>query len=437
MNIYDYEGAFGAADMTSAAMRKAMGNWYQLYYGDRSRGDPCQKVAYTVVTKLIRAMFGEYAATGTTGFGQSLVKAVESVRKEAVSQALVGGACFLKPCPGEKGFSFRVVARPNVLIFARDAQGKVTDMGTVEKTTHGKYFYTLLERRTVDRQGYLTLRNTLYRSLNDRSLGQEVPLNSHPDYGDLVPGYVFSAPLNGVGLVELRTPILNCVDGSGEAVSVYAAAAELIGNIDENEAQLSGEFRRGQSRIVVSGDMLGAKGLEDHVFVGLDDDPEHVGITIFSPNLREQSFLARKQEYLRNVESIVGLKRGMLSDANMDERTATEIAASAGDFNLTVIDLQHMWQEGLEALLSLCGKLGALYGLEGAGQPGEVSVDWGNGVLYDEDKTWEAYRTMVEKGLLKPEIALGWRFGRPAETKEQQAKIREDLMPESVLSIDN
>jgi len=30
---------------------------------------------------------------------------------------------------------------------------------------------------------------------------------------------------------------------------------------------------------------------------------------------------------------------------------------------------------------------------------------------------------------------LGWCFGRPAETKEQQAKIREDLMPE--LTIDD
>ena len=223
--------------------------------------------------------------------------------------------------------------------------------------------------------------------------------------------------------------MLNCVDGSQEAVSVYAAAAELIGNIDENEAQLSGEFERGQSRIVVSGDMLGARGLEDHVFVGLDDDPEHVGITVFAPTLREQSFLARKQEYLRNVESIVGLKRGMLSDANMDERTATEIAASAGDFNLTVIDLQSMWQDAVTMLLELCGKLGQLYGLEGAEVPGSLSVDWGNGVLYDEDKTWEQYRAMVSDGLLKPELALAWRFGKPCDSGADLAKIREELMP--------
>ena len=101
--------------------------------------------------------------------------------------------------------------------------------------------------------------------------------------------------------------MVNCVDGSPDGVAVFAPAAELIANIDQNEAQLNGEFLRGESRVIVSADMLGKEGLEDHLFVGLDEDPERVGLTVFAPQLREQSFLARKQEYLRNVESIVGL----------------------------------------------------------------------------------------------------------------------------------
>ena len=58
-----------------------------------------------------------------------------------------------------------------------------------------------------------------------------------------------------------------------------------------------------------------------------------------------------------------------------------------------------------------------------------VSIDWGNGILYDEDKMWEDYRNMVASGLLKPEIALGWRFNMPSETAEDQAAIRSRLMP--------
>ena len=60
-----------------------------------------------------------------------------------------------------------------------------------------------------------------------------------------------------------------------------------------------------------------------------------------------------------------------------------------------------------------------------------VTVDWGNGILFDEDKVWADYLDMVARGLIKPEIALGWRFGMPTETEADLAKIREKYMPEA------
>lgn len=229
-----------------------------------------------------------------------------------------------------------------------------------------------------------------------------------------------------VGLVDMKLPMLNCVDGSNDGVSVYAAAEGLIRNIDQNEAQMCGEFSRGESRIIASSDLLDKElGLQDHLFVGLDEDPERVGLTVFSPQLREQAYLARKQEYLRNVESMIGLKRGMLSDANVEERTATEITASAAEFSLTVMDFQLMWQKAVEQILALCKTLAQLYGFAET-EPGTISFDWGNGTLYDQEKTWADYMEMVDKGMLKPEVALAWRFGL---TGESEQAIREKMMP--------
>ncbi len=433
MAIYNYAEAFGAADKTSKAMAGAIKDWFRLYYGD-SRGDPCQRVAYTVVSKLVRTVFGEYQAVAQNDFSRQVLKALNETARQAVELTLVGGECYLKPCPTGTGFSFSLISRENVLIFGRDSSGRVTDMGTVERTVRNKYYYTLLERRSMDEQGYLTVENRLYRSLNALSLGVAVPLNTHPEYERLWESYRYEQPVGSVGVVQMKTPILNCVDGSADGVSVYAAAAGLIEAIDENEAQLRQEFIRGQSRIIASRDLLkddgtGQLALEDHLFVGLDDDPEQVGITIFSPQLRQQSYLERKQEYLRNVESIVGLKRGMLSDANVEDRTATEISSSAGDYNLTVMDFQKMWEQAVGECLALCEKLGKLYGMAGMQEGVAFSIDWGNGILYDEDKTWEYYRQMVSSGLLKPEIALGWRFNMPWETEAEQKTIRERLMP--------
>ena len=437
----NYALAFQAVDITSKEMCNAICEWYDLYFqrvADKNE-DPCQRIPYTIVQKLTKTVFSEYAATPAKGkdtFVGEILSALEAKHTEAMQMALIGGECALKPVFDKTGIRFAVVPRHNTLVFARSADGTMTDIGMMEQSASDKYYYTLLERRTVNENGYLTIRNKLYRSYDRNQLGQSVPLNSLPQYADLPDEYTFQKPIGSIGLVQLRTPMVNCVDGSCDAVSVYAAAVGLIHNINRNEAQLSGEFERGESRIIVSDDMLnkgkdGKAKLTDHLFVGLDEDQETTGITIFSPALREASFLARKQEYLRNVENVIGLKRGLLSEVEAAERTATEITSSAGEYNLSIIDFQRMWEKTVKEAMRVCSILGQMYRAEGAHEIQEdaLSIDWGNGILYDENKAWEDYKSMVSSGLLKPEIALGWRFNMPTETEDDLKAIREKYMP--------
>jgi A118 family predicted phage portal protein len=433
-----YAMVFQAKEITSEPMRKAIPEWFELYFQEEpTEGeDPCQRIPYTIVRKLTKTVFSEYKATGKDDFTEGVLAALARISDEAMQMALIGGECRLKPIPTGTGFRFVVVPRYNILVFGRDAEGNLTDVGSMEKTSAGNFYYSLLERRTVDGKGYLTIRNRLFRSYEKSNLGQEVPLATLPQYADLPAEYTFPRPVHSVGMALLRTPMVNCVDGSQDAVSVYAAAVGLIRNINRNEAQLNGEFERGELRIVASADLfkkdkLGRPILKDKVFVGLDEDTESLGITPFSPALREASFLARKQEYMRNVENVIGLKRGLLSEVEAAERTATEITSSEGEYNLTVIDFQKMWEDTLRETLRLCGILGQMYKVPGAHEVAEdsVAIDWGNGVLFDEEKTWADYLDMVARGLLKPEIAMGWRFNMPTKTDADLAKIRKTLMP--------
>ncbi len=442
MNYFDFdlEAAFRAVNITTPEMRRAIQKWYSMYYESMPSddSDSCQRIPYTIVNKLTKTSFSEYTATSRDAFVQSVLKAANSKKKTAMHRALIGGESGLKPVPGKNGFSFYVVNRRDMLVFARDENGDPIDIGTCERSTYGRFYYTLLERRTVRPGGYLTITNKLYRAQDPSMLGLPVPLDSLPQYASLQEEYTFEKPIDSVGIAWLKTPVENCVDGSPDCVSVYAPAVWLIRNIDQNEAQLNGEFKRGKSRIIASGDMLeidefGKKKLSASVFTALDESPEDVGITIFSPALREQSYLERKREYLRNVESLIGLKRGLLSEVEAVERTATEVTSSEGDYNLTIIDFQRMWEKALREAARLCGILGQLYHVPGAHEVEDSSivVDWGNGVLYDEEKTWEEYKDMVASGLLKPEIALGWRFNMPTDTEAQLAKIRKKYMPDT------
>lgn len=444
-NADGYALAFQANDITSEKMRKAIAEWFSLYYQGESvkDEDSCQQIPYTIVRKLTKTVFAEYEATSKDAYTDGILASLAKKREEAMQVALIGGESMLKPIPEGDGFRFLVVPRNNILVFAKDADGNATDVGMAERVTKGNAYYTLLERRTVDGNGWLTITNRLFKSYTADNLGQEVPLNSIPQYEQLEPEYTFNKPVESVGLVSLHTPMVNCVDGSSDHVSVYAAAVGLIHNINRNEAQIDGEFERGALRLVVSADMLkhnkdGSKVLEDNVFVGLDEDQETVGITAFSPNLRIEAFQIRKQEYLRNIENIIGLKRGLLSEVENAERTATEITSSAGEYNLTVIEFQHMWEDAVKEALRVCGILGQLYKVSGAHEIAEDAavINWGNGVLYDEDKTWADYKEMVAAGLLKPEIAMGWRFNMPTKTEADLKKIRDQLMPVAVEEVE-
>ena len=441
--VYGYADAFRAVDKTSEAMKLAINDWFDLYYAKEptKEEDPCQQIPHTIVRKLSKTVFSEYTASAaeTDAFVTTVLDSLDKKREEAMQLALIGGECFLKPVPLPKngGWRWTVIRRTNILVFARDEEGNITDIGTAEFSTSGNAYYTLLERRTVDENGYLTIRNNLYRSDVQNAIGSPVELRSLPRYKDLLPVYTFTRPIGSVGLVAMKTPVANCVDGSHDGVSVYAAAVGLIHNINRNEAQLNIEFSNGESRVFVSGDLLqkdghGNRSLDDHLFVQIDDDPKNVGVTIFSPELRVDEFETRKQEYLRNVESVIGLKRGLLSEVEAVERTAKEVTSSEGDYNLTIIDFQRMWEGAVKEAVRLCGILGKLYKVQGAHEVAEdaVVIDWGNGVLFDEEKTWADYMAMVSAGLLKPEIAVGWKFGMPTKTEVDLAKIRAKYMPE-------
>lgn len=440
--VYSFEQAFGVKDITSDEMKKAIRSWFALYFEDEApkEGDDCQRLPVVVVNKITKTVFSEYEASiqgegSKAQFMTELLESIHNVRKLAMQQALVGGECFIKPILSGKAFDFSVIRRDCFIPLARDITGRITSIGTAEFTTEGSKYYTLMERRTVT-GGTLTIESKLYCAESRNTIGTPIRLDALEKYAALQP--VVTLPgIGNLGIIQLKTPMMNCVDGSQDGVAIYASAVGIIKNINRNERLLCDEFELGQSRVIASADFIrqderGNKALDAKLFTAVDDNPKDVGITIFSPALREASYLARKQEYLRNIESQIGLKRGILSEVEAAERTATEITSSAGDYNLTIQDFQQMWEDAVRELLVTCDRLGQQYKLCDATKfdTESIIVDWGDGVLFDRTRTWAEYQAMVASGMMKPEIALAWYFNLPHETPEDIAKIREQYMPE-------
>ena len=105
------------------------------------------------------------------------------------------------------------------------------------------------------------------------------------------------------------------------------------------------------------------------------------------------------QTYLKAIENLLGIKRGILSDAEAVSKTATEINSSAGDYSLSIMDFQHLYYDALQAALRLGDQIGQAYRLcdASAWSADELTVTWGNGVLYDADQEWtEAQGTCAD-----------------------------------------
>lgn len=360
-DLAGYSNAFGAEDVSSDAMKRAVGSWFDLYY-DRSA---LTQLPYTIVRKLVCGVFAEYEAEGKALAGLP--------ERTALEMALIGGECFLKPVLLEGGWQWRVIPRGSILVFGRDWYGEPTDVGLMEKTRWGRHYFTLLERRRVGADGLLTVTNRLFRSGSRNELGREVSLRQQPLYEGLPQRYTYPQSLGGVGLVRLRLPMANCIDGSREGVSILAPAMGLIAAIEENERLLQGEFRRGQSRLVVSRDMLRDGRLQDDLFVGLDESPETVGITVFAPELRTQSFLERQQSYLKLLENVIGLKRGLLSQVEAVDRTATEITSSEGEYMTLLLELRRCFEQAAAKCVALVNALD--------GSAEQAAIRWGDNLV--------------------------------------------------------
>ncbi len=382
-----FRQGFGVGgEMASPAMKSAIEDWFCLYFGEEApEEDASQRLACLIVQKLCRACFAEYEAQAA-GFYESCLPALDRVKKQAMQLALIGGEAWIKPVPAEGGIYFTVVRRDQAVVLGRDGLGRVTDLGSGMRLVKNGRTFTLLERRSLDGGGRLVIESRLFEGRGD-TLGVQVPLSVLAETAHLVPKLVLP-PLGGLGLAPLRLSLENCVDGGPEGVSVYAPAAKLIHRLQKGQRQLEREFENGASRVFASADLLRRRGRErvlpEGLFVGLDDDPDSTGITIFSPKLREESFLARKADGLRDLESLVGLKRGLLGPVEAAQRTATEVTSSEGDYALTLRDLRESWETAAAAALELSEKIARVYGIKGPEGESRLAIHWGDDILKGE-----------------------------------------------------
>ncbi|MGN0263935.1 MAG: phage capsid protein [Oliverpabstia sp.] len=349
---------------------------------------------------------------------------------ENLQDGIALGSFILKPLGG--GMSEFITADKFIPIRFGD-NGKPIDVGflTVKRVGNSDY-YTRFEHHYLI-NGSLTIETKCYHSQSEKDIGIPCSLESVDEWAQINPGPVTYPGMNQMAFGYYRNPINNKVDNSKCGVSIFDSAKELIQKADIQAARLDWEYESGERAIHVdnralkkdkSGKLRMPK-LNKRLYRGLDleDGKDKELLKEYSPEMRDEAFSRGLEKYYRNIEFVVGLAYGDLSDTQYVDKTATEIkTAKARKYN-RITAIQGNLRECLE---DFAAGLAFYNGMLRSGY--EFSCKFNDSILTDEETERQQDRQDVAMGVMQLwEYRMKW-YNEDEETAKSKIPEQNTVM---------
>ncbi len=255
-------------------------------------------------------------------------------------------------------------------------------------------------------------------------------------------------------------PEANTIDTySPLGVSGYSRAASLIEEADKQYSRMLWEFEGGELAVDIDRDALMERDdengrpittrpvMQQRLFrrVDLHNGDDSDTYSVFSPALRDTSFINGLNNILKRIEDVCALARGTLTDPSNDGRTATEIKMLKARTYESVTDIQKSLQKTLENVVYIMNVYCTLYNIVGdapknpkSGSPlpdnigkYEVSFGWDDSILTDKDDQLSKMLLLEQNGIVsKLEIRMMYFGETEQQAKEALAKINAESVEE-------
>ena len=428
MNLFSkktIEQAAGVPILATQEQLDEIALWQKCYIGKapwNNKDAPSLNIARTICSEVARNVTIELESEiqGNDYLNEQYQRVIEDLRV-TIEKAAAMGKIIIRPFPFNDKILVNIANRLSYYPVRYDVQGELESAIFVERQKEGEAYYTLLTHCDWA-SGTYTVENTAYKSSMADRLGSEVSLDAVQAWAEIEPSAVWrntSRPW----FVPLSAP---------GAESIFSAAIDLIRLADEQDARITWENEAGEMAIDASSDMFRATGTMDalnpkqsvttlalpkgkerlyrtnHLTAG-----EHFsGMQAWTPELRIDPLAKRLEMLKKQIETVVGLSHGTLSEAQSVEKTATEIKHGRQRFYVLVSSLQKSAQTALEALVTVMGEIAVVHGLDGTlTEP--PTFHWGDSVLITSEEKEEAFGSMMNT--LKSLQGLG--VVRPDETR--------------------
>ena len=431
-------------------MMESIDLWQNMHRGappwikddDPSLEIPSQ-IAAEVAGSVTVEMDVEIQGSPLADFIAETFKPVLKDAQDTIENVCAGGGYVLKPCPAGDKITVEMVKPDAFWPTAYTNDRKITGAYFIYRYFEGRKVYTRLEKHELLGDRYV-ITNTCYMSASADTLGRACPLTAVDRWADIEPEVTID-DLDTPLFAYIRMPLANTIDPESPlGVSIYHKAVKTIRDADRQYQSLLWEYQGGELAIDVTEDAFKKRGGKPELPQGKErlyrtnelDAATTKETEIFkewAPELRDANYMSGLNKILIQIENQCLLSRGIISDPNEVEKTATEYRIMKQRYARLVYKIQGSYEDALRDLAAAVAALAHLYGLAPDGEYNMVFT-WDDSILVDSEAERMRDLQEVRDGIMKKwEYRMKW-YGEDEATAKMMVESGADLTDDELLA---
>ena len=344
--------------------------------------------------------------------------------KNIVTRVLGTGGVVLKPYLHAGQIYTEVIPQRDFFVIEQVGEVITQACFSADAFTRDNRSYVRLEYHSLSKDGIYAIKQ---RAIIDT---QEVPLTSIPEWAHINP----SQSLRGVKQM-LFAFIKSPTDNRKQLADIYGVPVtygqdKIIHEVVELLNELQYEFRKKGAFIGVSDLLFDAanKLPTDGIYKKYKTDDENFW-EVYSPDIRVQAYLDGINSKLELLEKAIGVNKGVLTNLDTANATATAIRRSTVDTWSLVENIRDIFETAINNLVYAFDVISTANSIVPSGEY-QVSFDWDYSLLEDSAERFNQLQTGVASGYIHPWEARAWVMNESAEDAQANMPDMEQLLSE-------
>lgn len=349
-------------------------------------------------------------------FKKVVKKLKRKMKKKVIARMLGTGGVLVVPRVANRKLYFDVISQ-NRLSINKKIGDDITDCTILAEhiVKDLKHYYRWADYTLENGNLYIRYRSTMENS--------PISIKSVQEWSNIED--ISITNVDRMPFMYLKSPVDNRKETDDYGVPITYGCDKQISKIMKTLDQIDREFDLKQVIILMDSTMfkgdttLSNNGLYKKVNSG--DDTFH---QIFDPAFRDTPLFNKLMNECALLEKEIGTSKGILTEIDTHNATATEIKKMLKDTFDIVDDIRSSIEDGLEDFVYACDVLINYFGLAPQGEY-EITEDWSYDLLEDPAQTFNQLIQGHSKSVIKDEELR--QFLKPNETLEESKKIVEEI----------